>query len=418
MRTLIAFLVLLTTLLGGFNQSWGAEKPSVKELLLKLESQLIEGAPKVEVEKTVGELKKAKEAYPVNYIPELNYLLEREVEAVPSSEISFIKRSVFVSEPLKRALETLTFLLLFYTLILGFQHADLSPGKRKSFTLLSVLLLATSVVLNLWPLFFVIAGVGTILALIVNKKTTALILFLGSNLLIFLMGLTANFTKLVESPQFLYQIKVTRDGYSPEHLINKTFSGAEAKVELVTSDLALGDFSRVPLLKEVKTEDPLLKGIILNDLGYFYFMKGDLQKALKSFEEARKFVDSPVILFNLYLTYSSLLKVEEAHRIKEELLKKKVKLPKVLSIPLLLHVPPKGEPAEIPLQLIGAFAIGIVTAFVLDKLVNFRIETINREILLIPGMASFLNSKAKPFILAFLFAFVVNYLLGRAVCSM
>ena len=416
MRKLALFLGLLIAL---FNVSSALGGSSLKELLTQFEVELKKGAPQELLEKRLAQIERAKEGLPVYHLPELNYLTEREVEKVPPSRISTIKAVLFALEPLKRAVEVMLFFLLFFTLIFYFQHTDFEPEVRRIATLAAVMLLAITVLLDLKPLFLLLCGAGAVLALAAKKRRTALFLFLGGNLLIFLTAITQNLSHTLTSPQLLYKVKTERDGYSPEYLTERALiEPLKVKVEKATTDLALGELEAVKTVQSLKTEEPTLKGIILNDIGYYYYMKGQFKEALKAFEKARELLDSPVVLFNLYLTYSSLLMVEKANQIKEELLKKKVDVSKASPVPLLIHVPAQMPPIQIPFLLALALLLGVGVGLLTDRVMGFYAENINQEVLLLPGMRSFINSRFQPFLLLFGAALLINFLLGRAVCSM
>jgi len=417
-RTFCGLLLILFSLTGGVKAEEIHRSPSIKQLLLQLEEKIREGDTRESIELTVEEILRAKETYPVFHLPELNYLMKREVEKVPSSELTTVKELLFGLEPLKRAVETILFVLLFYTFVFYFQHIDADPGRKKAVTLGVVLLLATTVALNLWPLFFFLAGFGTLTALAIKKRRTALGLFLGSCCLIFFFGATENLADLVRSPQLLYNIKVSRDGYAPEYLVEKVLTGEGRELEVITSNLALGELDEAYRLNGIDARNPLLKGIVFNDWGYYYYMKGEFEKALENFEAARELIDSPVVLFNLYLTYSALLEVDRANEIKKELLAREINIPAALSTPLLVHVPPRDDVLKLPLIPVLFYILGLGFNIVFERIVGFYAENINPQILTIPGMKSFINSQFRPFVLVFFLVLVANFLLGRAVCSM
>jgi len=410
--------ILLGLFLLLFNASASGAAPSIKELLLKLELDLKRGAPKQEIEKKVEEIKRAKESYPVYYIPELNYLLKKEVESIPKTNISLMKKVLFYTEPLKRSVEVLVFFLLFYTLIFYFQHTGLEPEKKKFLTLAAILALASSVILNFWYGFLFFCGLGAVIALFIKKKRTALVLLLGGVFLAFTYGLTQNLSSLIQSPQLLYSVKVERDGYAPEYLIERAIPfKLHRKVELVTTDLALGELEAAAELKKIETRDTYLKGIIYNDLGYAAFMRGNLKEALTYFKKASQLLQSPVILFNLYLTYSSLLMLEEAGKVKARLLEVGGSSLKASSIPLLIHVKAPETKSSLPLLLIASVLLGALTAPLIYRALGFYVEQINSGVLQIPGMISFLNSRPRFFVIIFTVSLVINYALGKAVCN-
>jgi membrane associated rhomboid family serine protease len=409
--------ILLTLLIWLLSSSSGGAT-SLKELLTNLEQDLKNGAPPSQIEKDLKEIKNAKEKYPVYYLPELNYLLEKEVEPVPPTKITFIKKLLFFVEPVKRAFEVLIFFLLFYTFIFYFQHVDSEPDKRRLFTLIVVLFLSGVVILNFLPGFYFLCGLGVVLATILKKRKTATFLLVAGLFSLITTVSVKNFMDYYQSPQFLYTIKTNRDGYAPEFLIEKAISNPlYREIEKVTNDLALGELKSLTKFKEITTNDPYAIGIIYNDIGYVNYLLGDYQKALKAFKKASSYLDSPVILFNLYITYSSLLKIEEANKIRDELLKEKIDISKASPIPLLIHVNSEEFSPHFPFELVVSFLLGIGFGFIVDRILGFYVDQVNSNVLQIPGMMSFVNSRLKFFIIIFLTALVVNYILGKAICN-
>ena len=409
--------ILLALLIGLFSFSKG-EASSLKELLNKLEDNISKGAPPQVIEENLKEIENKKAKYPIYHIPELNYLMNKEVEKIPNTEISLIKKTLFYVEPLKRALKATIFLFLFYTFIFYIQHLKIDPEKRKYLTLSLILALALLTLTNFTAGYYLLCGAGTLLALFLKKRGAAVILFLASLLSIFTVGLNENLFSYVKSPQFLYTVKVNRDGYAPPYLISSALKEPNyRKLELITNDLALGEIRSASKLKSIKVKDPYLLGILYNDLGYTYFLEENYRKALEFFKKAREYINSPEVLFNLYITYSSLLMFEEANRIKEELLNKNIDISKASSTPLLIHVKAQGPEISIPYLLVVSYTLGLLLAFTFNRLVGLNDQRINFEVLQIPGMTSFANSKYTVFILVFILSLILNSILGKLVCS-
>ncbi len=408
------FLTLLVWLFSFSN----ATANSLEELLNKLEDDLRAKAPVQTIQEDLSQIRKAKEKYSVYYLPELNYLLKKEVEPVPTTKITLLKRVTFHLEPLKRAVEVLVFFLLFYTFIFYTQHIDLDPEKKRYLTLILILVLAVTVLLNYRPGFYFLTGMGTVLAFSIKKKKTATFLLMAGIFSIFTVGLTQNFLSYLKSPQLLYGEKVSRDGYAPPFLIREAIKNPlHRKVELITIDLALGELQAVKELQNIKTRDPYLLGIIYNDLGYAHFLSGNYKKALKAFLEANKYVKSPIVYFNLYITYSSLLMLDKAKKIRKELLKEGIDASKASPVPLLIHVKTAKFKTTIPYLLIIFFGAGLIVGLLFDRAFGFYAEQLSSGVLQIPGMMSFINSRLKPFIIIFLLTLIANYVLGKAICN-
>ncbi|WP_457679495.1 hypothetical protein [Thermovibrio sp.] len=413
MKTWGTFLLLFLLLFSP--PSRGA---SLKGLLTKLENDLKKGAPAQVVEKDLKEIEKEKRILPVYHLPELNYLLKREVEKTPTSQITTLKELLTYVEPLRKAIKIMLFLLLFYTFIFYTQNTKLEPDKKRLITLASILILSTPVLLNLTPFFFFLCGVGTLVGLIIKKKRTAVFLFTAALFVILVSAVAKNLVKEVKSPQFLYTLKVERDGYAPEYLIDEAIKNPTyRKVEKITTDLALGETKRVKELYKVETKDPYLLGIIYNDIGYAYFLKGEFKKALKAFKEANNFIRSPKVLFNLYITYASLLEFKKANEIKKELLREKVDISKASPVPLLIHVKAGKVKPYLPIVPITFLFLGVITTFITENFLKLYTDRLNPEILKIPGMMSFINSNFKPFILFFVMSLIINFILGKVICN-
>jgi len=417
MRIWGILLILFLTL--SSSGALGAPPPSVKQLLLNLEKELREGAPKELLKEELKKIEKSKEFYPVNYLPELNYLTKSQVEKIPRGELSAIKKGLFHLEALKRAIEILAFILLFYTLTFYLQHTEAEPTKKRFLTFGTVLILAASTILNLKHLFIFLIGTSVLPAFKLRKRKTSFFLLFSGLFLATFAFLLENGTLLANSPSHLYNIKTARDSSSPYYLIDLAFKDPlKRELEKATSDLALGELSAMERLKKIekKIKDRELLAVALNDMGYAAFIAENYKEALKYFIRANNLTESPTILFNLYLTYSSLLRIEEAEKIREKLLEKGWEV-QVSQIPLLIHLKASEPPFKIPAQELLALLTGLFFSLAVVKLLRVRADKLNSEVLQIPGMMSFLNSNYKPFLLIFILSLIANYLMGRATCS-
>jgi len=417
MRIWGTLLILFLTLFSP--GALGAPPPSLKKLLTDFENHLREGAPKEVLIEDLKKIESSKNFYPVNYLPELNYLTKRELEKIPPGELSALKKGLFHLEAFKRALEVLSFIVLFYTIIFYIQHTEAEPTKKRFLTFGAVLMLAASTILNLKQLFIFLIGASILPAFRMRKRKTSFFLLFSAIFLLLFAFTLKNGILFANSPGHLYNLKTGRDGYSPHYLIEAAFKEpVKRELEKITSDLALGELSRAEDLEKLKgkLEDRELLAVALNDLGYAAFIAGNYKRALRYFTEASTLTESPPILFNLYITYSSLLMFEKAREVRERLLQKGWDV-RVSQIPLLIHLRAPNPPPAIPGRELLAFLAGILASTAAVKLLRIRADRLNSEVLQIPGMMSFLNSNYKPFLIIFLLTLIANYLMGRATCS-
>jgi len=391
---------------------------SVYNLLLKLEEDLKSGKPKSAILSDLKQIEKAKASLPVSYIPDLNYLMGSQVEKIPSTELTFLKNLAYYIYPLEVALKVFLFLLLFYTFIFYFQNTEIQPLMKRVLTVAGVSFLVFSFVVNIGSLIYVVIGFGFILLAVLKKKRLSLYLLLAASLLFISQVVYDNAFQRVKSDNLLYYIKVSRDGYAPDYLIEKVFiDGKSSTVESVTSQLALGRVDAVKRLENLKFSDPLRQSIVLNDYGYVYFLLGDFKRALSLFESAFRLYPSPELKYNLYLTYSSLLKLEEANRLKDELIKKGISVEKLPPVPVLIHLSAPLPGYVFPFGYLIGFLLGILAGVVFARFYLATFGNFEPELLLVPGMRAFINSRVRHIFLVSLIVFLVNIILGRLICS-
>ncbi len=419
--------ILLTVLILFFSCSFAVAKPtdnnpeltpSVYDLLLKLENDLKEKQPQHVIASDIVKIKKAEEIFPVSHIPELNYLTGSTVENIPSTEISLLKNLTYFLKPLEVSLKTFLFLLLFYSFIFYFQSVDIHPTVKKLITPVVVGLTILPFLVENPLLMYLASGIGLIIMLILKKEKIALYLLIGLFLLIIAQTADENALVRLNSRSFLYTVKIERDGYAPHYLIKQIFQDShKAILETVTSDLALGKLDAISDLKNFSTEDPTLKAILLNDYGYVAFLKGNYRKALSFFEKALKIFPAPQLEYNLYLTYSSLLKLDKANQLKEKLLKEGILLEKLPPIPLIFHVPATPPEYVFPIGILLGFSVGLTAGFLITRLLPETSGKIDPELLLIPGIKDFINSRVKFPAIVSILVLLINLTLGRLLCS-
>ena len=391
---------------------------SIYHLLLKLEDDIKAGKPKTVISRDVDLIKEAKRNLPVSHVPELNYLVSPGVEKVPSTEVSLLKKAVYYVYPFEVAVKVFLFLLLFYTVVFYFQNIEAQPLTKRLFTLVGVVALVVAFVANISLLIYATVGFGFVL-LTVLKKRKLLTYLMASLLFLFLSQLLwENAFVRLKSKEVLYHVKVTRDGYVPHYFVEEVFQNRkDVTLEEVTSDLALGKLDSVKRLKGVKVTDPFRQAVIFNDLGYVEFLRGRYSEALAFFEKALKLYSSTELKYNLYLTYSSLLKLEDANRLKEELLQKGVSVEKLPPVPVLIHLSVPMPGYIFPFDYFLAFVLGVLVGVLFVKFFLATFGSFEPELLLLPGMRNYINSNVKHIFLISLAVLVVNFILGSLICS-
>lgn len=392
--------------------------PSLYNLLLKLENDLKTEKPKSVLFSDLSLIEKAKNNLPVSYIPELNYLMGSEVEKVPDTELTFMRKLIYYLYPAETALKMLLFLLLFYTFVFYFQNMDVHPFIRKVATVAGVFLLVASFIINYPPIVYATTAFGLTLLNALKRKRLSVYMLVTLTLLFVFQVVNYNAYLRLKSRNISYLIKVSRDGYAPDYLIGQVFPNKkEAILEKVTSHLSLGKLDSVLLLKNLKFQDPFHNAVVLNDVGYANFLQGNYKKALYFFENALRTYSSPEIEYNLYLTYSSLLKFEKAKALKRELLRKGIPIEKLHPVPVLIHLSVSTPGYSIPFKPLLGLVIGILAGIIFSHFFVVTFGNFDPQLLLIPGMREFINSRIRPLILIALLTSIINIVLGRVICS-
>ncbi len=395
-----------------------AQEVSLKGALLKFENDLKAGAPKEIILKDLKEIENLKRNYPVYHLPEVNYLTGKEVEKVPLSDVGLLKKVYLFASPFENALKATLIFLAFYLLLFYVQGTNLKLNLKRYLSLLITVSLLLSAVFNLNSLLFFLGGLVVSFSFSVGRRYLSVFILGALLFLSVLIFLKENISYLLASPSYLYSLKVERDGYSPEYLISKAIPSQLSKeIETITSSFALGDFSGFKKLKEVEPNSSYLKAVVYNDLGYFYFYKGDYNRALSEFKKALIYYSSPAIQFNLYLAYSSLLEFDKANVIKKQLLKDNPDILKALPVPLLLHVKVRDFKISLPYLLIFSLITGVVLGSFVSSRVSFK-AFLEESFLRFPGMVKFINSDYRPFVVLFLLCLFANFLIGKLIWGM
>jgi len=413
MRIGKALLILLLVLF-----STAAQGKSLDFLLSKLESDLAAGKSTAVIEGDVRKILEAKQQLPISYVPEVNYLLNREVEKIPPTRISSLKRAVYFFGPFFRAVCAVLFLIVFYSFIFYFQQIEGSERRKLFFTLFFVLVPVVSLFVDSFSLFLLSVSASLLINLGLEKKRTAMVTLLGLLFMLLCHTFERNVFSYIEDPRTLYRVKVERDGYLPEYLIDLVLKDRLAReVEKASNLLAVGNFKGVEILKKLESSisNPELESIVFNNLGYYYFMTGKYRTAEKYFSASLKIKPFPFTKYNLYLTCSALLKFDKASRLKAELESDDFLFMK--AVPVIIHVPVSHYSFYIPLKELLAVSLGTGIGILILRLLPIRPGSYELQMLKIPGITSYINGKPAVFVMVFIVSLVSNYVIGRMACS-
>ena len=414
MRILI---VLLITLAIPFNSSLSSENPSsIKEAISQLENDLKENKNPEKIKRDLDKILNLKNHFPVKHIPEVNYLINKEIEEIPSTVLTNFSKISFLLLPLRNGALIVNFILCLLSAIYINQFLKISGIYRLSFTLISTIILISILILNFQPLILFISGITAGVIYKLGKKRIPLLLLLTGTLVLISQNTINFFSNLSQNPTYLYNLKVERDGYLPDYLIDRAIKEKNAKfLEKVTNNLALGGVSYIGNLKELKLNEPKLRQIYFNDLGYTEFLKGNYAEALKYFKKALSIRENKYILYNLYLTYSSLLSIKKADEIKKKL-NQNLNISNLPPVPLLIHVPVEVNfqiPSPVCLFLL---LIGIPLGYIIsEKILQKKLE-FNSKIASILWMREFLRDRIKIFFLILSVSVFINLIMGILSC--
>jgi tetratricopeptide (TPR) repeat protein len=395
-----------------------ARGEAIDSLVLKLSSDIRAKESPAVIEKDVKKILKAKEHLPVNYVPEVNYLLGKEVEKIPPTGISTVKGLLYHLSKLSRAVYAVLFLIVFYTFLFYFQQIEGSGRNKLLLTLASLLVPVTFLFIGSVSLFLFSASLAILLNFRLEKKKTVVFASLGVLFIFLYHTFEENAISYLKSPKTLYSVKVERDGYVPEYLIDLALEGKLAKeVERASNLLAVGNFKGVDTLKKLKDtlSDSRLKAIILNNIGYYYFMKGKYKLAEDYFSASLKLNTTPFAKYNLYLTYSALLEVNKATELKSELEKDEFFFMK--PVPLVIHVPASSYGFYFPLKEFLSILLGLALGALIIYFLPARLGSYEPQLLRIPGVTSYINGSLTFFLSVFTIVLLANYILGRTICS-
>ncbi|SMO75540.1 hypothetical protein SAMN06269117_12619 [Balnearium lithotrophicum] len=419
MKVLTNLLIVLTLFFNSafaVGQNKNFSSMTLDKAILKLENDIREGKNKQILKRDVKNILNIKSKLPIYYVPEINYLLKEKIEPLPESDLTLLKEVLRVVLSAINGIKVFLFTVSFLTLVLFFQSVRLRNIYKLILTILSVsLLILSSFNTNLSLTIF---GIIPILLYRLRK-----IKFFSSSLLfvllfIILQILGNQIINLSLNNKFLYEIKVKRDGYAPKFLIKDSFKKKnEYILEEVTNGIALGNLDLVKKLKHLKLDSPNLKQIYLNDLGYVTFQRGNYKAALNYFTEALSLRENESILYNLYLTYSSLLELDKAEAIKNTLLTRKIDISTLPSVPILIHVPSNYKVFTFSFSYFLFLIIGLILGTIISLISPLRREEINYNVLTLVGMKIFIEEKIFPFLILSLLSFLVNFILGMVVCQ-
>ncbi|WP_283399885.1 hypothetical protein [Desulfurobacterium pacificum] len=393
---------------------------SLDELVYKLERDLKANKSSVVINEDVSCILKKKGELPVIYVPELNYLTGREIEKLPSTELSLFVRILKVIQPLKVYSLCGLVILAFFSVLFFFQQV-------KKF--------------GYWVQVFVVAFLLLVFFLILEEKFLLLLflfacsgVFLFSfkkwNFVYFYFGLLAVLgccvvgegflERLINSPAEEFTVKVDRDWYAPDYLVEEAFGGfpIRAEIEKLTNRISWGNYTVAfrlrNLLKKVSNSEE--KVVLLNDLGVISFMEGKLEKARKLFSEALREKRASIVEYNLFLTRSAMLDTSvNAGRLADKIRNIPL-IAKGIPIPMHLY-PSRVSFFSVLLPHLISVVLGLILGMLILKFIPINYGYFREDILKVPGTVSFINAEMKPFVVLPLFVAALNLLFGVLMCS-
>ncbi|MEO2068003.1 MAG: hypothetical protein ABGX27_00635 [Desulfurobacteriaceae bacterium] len=411
---MVNFLISLFSLL--FIITTCSNGASLEDVLNKLENDLKTKKSETIIQKDLKTLQEVKKTLPVNYIPEINYLMKKEIEKIPESGITNKKKELLISSIIYNSSIGVMFLIVVFTLTFFFQQVN--TRHRNILSVFSIFLSSISVIYK--PFFFFLVGTAIVFNLRLRKPVFTIFLMLFSVISLLSQNIYNNASAYVSSYSTLYKEKIERDGYVPYYLIDKVFSDSKKEtVEKIINQLAVGNFENIKVLKNIaeNSNNEELKIAALNGLGYFYFMKGDYEKAEKYFLKANGLSKSPIPEINLYFTYSATLQVDKAAKMMEKLKRNEQIVIPDKPVPLLIHLQPRPLETKVAWNTIIALSVGLLLAYILVSKIPFEYGFFNRSFRKIPGIGFYINNGVAFFILIFIVFLVTNYIVvGKLLC--
>ncbi|SNR81889.1 tetratricopeptide repeat protein [Desulfurobacterium atlanticum] len=432
-RTLIkiifGFLLIFSVSLPAIAQPSNVENktenpPTIESIIGKLETKLKENAPFSEIENLTKETFSLKRKSSIFYIPEINFLLNRQVEKIPESQTATFRKRILQMDTIISGLTTILTIFGAFSLIYFADKVFSSEIKRNTAILIGACLIFTGLLFQgylFYAVFGILAGIGFISR---NKIPFSILMLIILSLHLVSQTVNKAFFEAANLPKNQLIDKLKRDNYSPYFLIsNSSLSKIEKEIATMANKQALLYEINIDTWKKLLENrlSPEEKAIILNNIGCILYKHGNLKEAIKYFEEARKVYPTPKTYYNLFLTYSSLFEPDKADFYSKKLKNYSYFFQK--EIPLVANI---GDVYKIILKvnipftsiviIIATFLISSITAGKFIKKLSFiSINPFYNNYL--PGYSLYYNNNYGGIILFIISIFILE-LLVRSLCLM
>ncbi len=393
---------------------------SLDGALYKLEQDIKSGKSSAVIAEDIRCVLKVKKELPVVRVPELNYLTAKKIEEIPSTKLLFLMKILRILQPLKVYSLCVLLILAFFSVLFFFQQLKNFGYWKQIF----VAVFLSLVVFSVWReefliLIFLFGTFGVFLASFKKKNFTY---FYFGMFALFVCCVTGEdfVQSLITSPAEEFTVKVGRDWFAPDYLVERAFDGFEERVQIekLTNRVSWGNYTVVAKLKKFleKVGDSEEKMVLLNDLGVVSFMKGDFGKAKEFFSKALKEKHNPIVEYNLFLTRSALLdtSVDMKH-----LADKIGNVPSIAKgIPITVHLyPERVSFVSVFFPYLVSLVLGIAFGAFVLRISPIDYGYFKGDILKVPGAVSFVNAELELFVVLPFFVTALNLLLGVLMCS-
>ncbi|WP_457568570.1 hypothetical protein [Desulfurobacterium sp.] len=393
----------------------------IDDLLKRIETEMINGTSPAKLNTEIKKLLIEKNNSSVFYVPEINYLTGRNIEPVPQSMAEKLRRKITNLDILVSATTVIIVMLSTFSLIYASDRFLTSETKRNLSILGGIILIICALIFQ-GPLFYLIFGLLAGLGLKFREKlpfSISIILLL----MIHLTGVTIEkgYFNFVSAQKNLLYIKLQRDNYAPEFLIDRA-EKEYIKVASLANRQALLHSVNASTMENLlkKTRDNKIKALILNNLGCLAFQKGELEKAAALFKKSESLYPMTKTYFNLFITYSSLLQPQEAEVYSKKLEDKNVSFDKTAPIIANINDVTFPQPTfNMPTYEIAGLISGIIVALAIIKLKKpSTLISINPFFSYLPGYELYYSNRYSALLLLTGALILIEILIGSMICSM
>ncbi len=352
----------------------------------------------------------------VEHIPEINLLLEKNIESVPKSEVASTRKAFFIADSISMASLSVV-ILLSMAGGLFFIDSVRVLTSAKPFAALAFIAFCLLAALTKSPYLVGIAGGLSAGGLLTIRRKR----FFGILLLVFSAVFAVSFSaetfllSRTNSQRFLLIEKNKRDGYSPFFLI-ASLPEEQQKYEAMATRTAVGNYSQDYASLIDSASDPKLKAVALNNYGVKLFSEKRYKEALTKFLNASQIVSHPKIYYNLFLTYNALLEPDKAVSL-TKFFENKVDILK--TVPIALHVTDiytSAQSGKIILSHIFVFFASILAGAILSMLIpNVPIVFYNSAYRFVPIYTAIHNERKTKVVLYSIILFLAVFALGMTI---